>query len=406
MMITRQRAGWARRTAAGAAAVVILAVAAGIVGASSAQARPPHRHAIGGGRLASPGVVVSAAAPKLPRKKVLTSSSWLVADADSGEVLAAKNPHGKFLPASTLKTLTAVTLLPRLDPRTKIRPSRSDIDVDGSKVGLVPTMRYTVDELFTCMLVVSGNDCANTLADAAGGKAKTLRLMNAEARHLGALDTVARTPSGLDGKGESSSAYDLALIARAGLGMPAFRHYVGILRDEFPAPHHKHYEIDNHNRLLTRYRGDIGVKNGYTVAAKATYVGAATRGGHTVVVTLMHARPNFWPEARALLDWGFAAEGAPAVGRLVRPGTATETVNADRAGAHASAPARTPPAPRRPARQAAHRSKAASKAGPAKAGGLTLPLLIVVVGVCAGGGATVAGRRRRRSRARHSGDTK
>jgi D-alanyl-D-alanine carboxypeptidase (penicillin-binding protein 5/6) len=133
--------------------------------------------------------------------------------------------------------------------------------------------------------------------------------MNAEARHLQANDTVARTPSGLDAPGESSSAYDLALIGRAGLQLPAFRRYIGVVRTYFPAPHGKRFEIYTHNRLLTSYRGDIGVKNGYTVAAGATYVGAATRGGHTIIITLMHANPNFWPQARALLDWGFRADG-------------------------------------------------------------------------------------------------
>jgi D-alanyl-D-alanine carboxypeptidase (penicillin-binding protein 5/6) len=72
--------------------------------------------------------------------------------------------------------------------------------------------------------------------------------------------------------------------------------------------------------LLTTYRGAIGVKNGYTVAAAATYVGAATRHGHTIIVTLLHANPYFWPEARSLLDWGFAAEGkVDPVGTLVDP---------------------------------------------------------------------------------------
>jgi D-alanyl-D-alanine carboxypeptidase (penicillin-binding protein 5/6) len=102
--------------------------------------------------------------------------------------------------------------------------------------------------------------------------------------------------------------------------MPAFRHYIGIRRSYMPAPHHKRFEIDTHNYLLTTYRGDIGVKNGYTVAAQATYVGAATRHGHTILITMMHARPDFWSEARSLLSWGFAADGKVIpVGTLVGP---------------------------------------------------------------------------------------
>jgi serine-type D-Ala-D-Ala carboxypeptidase (penicillin-binding protein 5/6) len=275
---------------------------------------------IGGPLLDSTGVVVQSlpGAPSLPSG--LGMGSWLVADADTGEVLAAKAPHERFLPASTLKTLTAVTLIPRLSPTQTQKPSYNDVAVDGSKVGLVTGFPYTVDTLFTAMLVVSGNDAADTLADAAGGVPQTVGLMNAEAKHLQALDTVARTPSGLDAPGESSSAYDLALIAREGLSMPEFRHYISVVHATVPAPRRQHFEIYTHNRLLTTYRGDIGVKNGYTVAAGGTYVGAATRGGHTIIVTLMHANPDFWPQAKQLLDWGFAAEGKVVpVGTLVAP---------------------------------------------------------------------------------------
>ena len=295
-----------------------LAAAACLALATPAAAAP--RAPVGGPLLASQGVVESPlpGAPALP--KGLTAGSWLVADADTGAVLAAKAPHQRFLPASTLKTLTAVTLLPLLDAAQTQTATPTDASVDGSKVGLVPGMSYTIDTLFTAMLVVSGNDAADSLAEAAGGITHTVDLMNAEAQHLQAYDTFARTPNGLDAPGESSSAYDLALIARAGLAMPAFRHYIGVVRSTVPAPHHKHFEIYTHNRLLTTYRGDIGVKNGYTVRAGATYVGAATRGGHTILITLMHAPPDFWPQARGLLNWGFAALGkVTPVGTLVGP---------------------------------------------------------------------------------------
>jgi len=307
-----------------AAPMTSVAAASASLPQGPAHARAPHDDGstgpIGGPQLGSSGVIVQRlpGAPALPGG--LDMGSWVVADADTGEVLAAKAPHERFLPASTLKTLTAVTLLPRLSPTQVQKASYADVAVDGSKVGLVNGYGYTVDTLFTAMLVVSGNDAAGALAEAAGGIPRTVALMNAEAKHLQADDTVARTPSGLDAPGETSSAYDLALIAREGLSMPAFRHYVTIVHATVPAPRRAHFEIYTHNRLLTSYRGDIGVKNGYTVRAGGTYVGAATRGGHTIIVTLMHANPNFWEQARELLDWGFAAEGKVVpVGTLVAP---------------------------------------------------------------------------------------
>ena len=318
-----------RRLPAASLACALLGAASAPAWAAETAVEP-----VGGPLLTGHSVVVRplAGAPALPAD--LTSSAWLVADLDTGEVLAAKAPHEKYLPASTLKTLTAVTLIPKLSRDQLVKASYRDATVDGSKVGLVPGMRYSVRKLFTSMLVVSGNDAADALAEAAGGLSKTVRMMNAEATHLQAYDTFARTPSGLDGPGESTSAYDLALIARAGLQMRDFRDYVSTIKSTVPAPHHKHFQIYTHNRLLTSYRGAIGVKNGYTVAAQATYVGAATRHGHTILVTLLHANPYFWPEARSLLSWGFAAEGkVEPVGTLVDP---------QQAGPITSAPSRTP----------------------------------------------------------------
>lgn len=276
--------------------------------------------AAGGPLLGRRGTVVDRGAqvPALPGG--IVAGSWLVADLDDGEVLAARNAHGRYAPASTLKILTALTLIPRLDPARTVRPSRADVDVIGSKVGLVTSLRYPVSTLFTALLVVSGNDAANTLASAAGGTAATLALMNAEAARLRAFDTRAGTPSGLDAPGQSSSAYDLALLLRAAMDLPDFRRYVATVRARVPAPGGRSFQIYTHNRLLTDYPGMLGGKNGYTIRSRASYAGVARRGGHTIVVTMMRARPDFWRQARALLDWGFAAAGRISpVGTLVEP---------------------------------------------------------------------------------------
>src|SRR4051812_9575774 len=144
---------------------------------------------VGGPLLGGRGVVVEPLgdAPALPRG--LSAASWLVADADTGVVLAARAAHVPRLPASTLKVLTALALLPRLDPATVVRATYDDAAVDGTKVGLVQGMRYTVDTLFASMLVVSANDAAGALAEAAGGTRRTVALMNATARRLQAYDT-------------------------------------------------------------------------------------------------------------------------------------------------------------------------------------------------------------------------
>ena len=302
-----------RRAALPAATLVLLA---GLSGPAQAVETP---QAIGGAALATPDIAVSPGTPPLP--KDLTAAGWMVADLDTGDVLAAHAAHTRFAPASTLKTLTALTLIPRLPPKRLVSPTFQDIAVDGSKVGLVEGIRYPVSELFTSLMVVSGNDAANTLASAAGGTPTAVEAMNAEATRLQALDTHAVNPSGLDAPDQTSSPYDLGLIARAGMELPDFRAYAATKHATMTAPKGKRFEIGSHDKLLYNYPGAIGIKNGYTVKARASFVGAATRDGHTVLVTLMRADPRVWAEAAALLDWGFAATatGAAPVGQLVPP---------------------------------------------------------------------------------------
>ncbi len=288
--------------------------------AAPAPAAPaPATDTLGGNQLAAPGLVVdtSAGVPALP---TITATSFVVVDADTGNVLAAHNAHEKLAPASTLKTLTALTLLPKLQPATTIVGTSDAPAVDGTKAGIVTGTTYTVGNLFTAMLMMSANDAAVELADVNGGLAPTLAQMNAEAAHLQADDTVALTPDGLDAAGQSSSAYDLALIFRAGMKLPSFQHYLSLHSAAFPAPNHGSFQIQTHDELLNDYPGMIGGKNGYTIAADASYVGAASRGGKTIIVALMRDQPNFWPEAKALLNWGFAADPvATPVGTLISP---------------------------------------------------------------------------------------
>ena len=201
----------------------------------------------------------------------------------------------------------------------------------GTVVGMVAGETYTVGQLFEALLLPSANDAAHGLETVAGGTARTIALMTAEARHLQALDTAVKDPSGLDAKGQYTSAYDLALIARAAMRLPAFRAYVITPRATFPGGPPKTpgkprgtFVIENKNRLLMDgYPGVIGVKTGYTRAAGNTYIGVATRNGHTLLITLMHAKGVGEKAEKRLFDWAWAnfATAGP-VGTLVDPATA------------------------------------------------------------------------------------
>jgi len=265
--------------------------------------------------------------------------SWLVADLTTGEVLAAKAPHARFLPASTLKTLAALALIPKVRPETMVMATREDANADGTRVGIMPGTAYRAGTLFQAMLMASANDAVYALASANGGRPRTLAEMNAIARHLGALDTLAVDPSGLDGPGQTSSAYDLALIGRAAMQLPDFRTYVATKHIKFPGGkaargrQRPAYDIQNHDRLIYNYPGAIGIKNGYTIAAKQTFIGAATRHGHTYLITQMAGTNGSWRVTAKMLDWAFAyGTKVKPVGTLVEPGAVERRLAPGRSG--------------------------------------------------------------------------
>src|SRR6266566_4710592 len=157
---------------------------------------------IGGARLAGRGVIVSYPAHGARRLPKVKASAYVVADAGTGQVLAAKDPHGLYRPASTLKVLTAIALMPVLNPDTAVVASRRAANQIPSKVGLVQGGSYKVSALFKALLMISANDAAVALAQATGSYAKGMAVINTEAHHLQAYDTVAVRPNGLDAPGQ------------------------------------------------------------------------------------------------------------------------------------------------------------------------------------------------------------
>jgi D-alanyl-D-alanine carboxypeptidase (penicillin-binding protein 5/6) len=304
------------RLAAAGAAVLFAAGAA-----APALAVTGPAPVIGGAQLAGRGVIVDYGAGSVPKLPGVQAAAFVVADAGSGQVLAAKDPHGYYRPASTLKMLTAVTLIPLLNPDGTVVASKQAASTEPNDVGVLPGHSYQISDLFTALLTISANDAAVALTQATGSLGVGMALINAEARHLQADDTVAVDPNGLDAPGQHTSAYDLALIARRALQLPAFLKYDETQTALFPVTKKKKVGLYNQNTLLTSYKGAIGGKIGWTSAAGATYVGMAKRNGVTLIVTLLHCPAlTEIDSAEKLLNWGFAADGrVQPVGTLVGP---------------------------------------------------------------------------------------
>ena len=297
---------------------------------------------IGGPGLAGRGILVRYPARGARRLPSVHASSYVIANAGTGQVLAAKDPHGHFLPASTLKVLTADALMPVLKPDAAVVTSAMAADVTPNKVGLVKGHAYPVSGLFQALLLISANDAAIALAQATGSYARGVAMMNAEAHRLQADDTVAVRPNGLNAPGQHSSAYDLALFARQALTMPEFMRIEATPAAMFPLHRRHSVELFNQNTMLRTYRGDLGGKIGWTIRSETTFIAWARRDGRTLIVTLMHCVPlTEMTYAAKLLNWGFAMDGRVApVGTLARPLHAAAAARAGTdggAGGHGSA---------------------------------------------------------------------
>jgi len=199
--------------------------------------------------------------------------------------------------------------------------------------------------------------------------------MNAKAKELGAYQTHAVTPSGLDGPGQFTSAYDLALIARVCFDEPDFGKYALTKTAHMPAqkkPKAGGFEIQNENKLIFQYRGALGGKTGFTQLARHSYVGGAKRNGRRLVVTLLGSEANplrGYQQGEALLDWGFSLPKDASVGKLVDPASLAQPDAATTAGRD--------PAP-------GSTKTALTSAQPGSARGLTLGLAVIVALVLAG----------------------
>ena len=254
--------------------------------------------------VAEPAQPAAAAAPQGPAR------AWLVADMISGSILGGNDAYGQYAPASTIKALLAMVVFDQLPLDAAARATASNTDAECSCVGLVPGQIYTTRQLLDALLMVSGNDAANMLADMLGGTPAAVAKMNAKAAAVGARSTRAGSPSGLDGPGWESvtTPHDLAVIYRAALDYPLFPQILHQSAAAFPDGNGGFKQIASHDPLLTSYPGFIGGKTGYTNLAKETYVAMAQRNGRRMIAVMMYGTDELWDQGRALLDWGFRLE--------------------------------------------------------------------------------------------------
>ena len=250
------------------------------------------------------------------------AQAWIVADIDSGTVLAGREMYGARPPASTIKVLLALTALDELNLDSTVVASPAAANDECNCAGITAGRTYTARQLLEATLLVSGNDAAHALADMLGGYDIAVDKMNAKAFAVGATDTHATSPSGLDGPDGAgwTTPRDLAVIFRAAMANPVFAQITAQPTAVFPAETGERVLV-NQDELLVRYPGAIGGKTGFTNAARKTFVGAAQRDGRRLVIAMMYGLvrdggPTYWDQAAMLLDWGFAQNPSAGIAAL------------------------------------------------------------------------------------------
>ena len=247
----------------------------------------------------------------------VSATAAILMDAATGQVLYEKNADRRMLIASTTKIMTALVAIEHggLQETVTVRQEHM---VEGSSMYLKPGEEITVEALLYGLLLCSGNDAALALADHCGGSVEGfVAQMNDKAGRIGMTNTSFANPNGLDDEAHYSTARDMARLAACAAGYPTF---VRICATETATVGGR--TMTNHNKLLRRVDGCVGMKTGYTRAAGRTLVSCAWRDGRCLVaVTLQDG--NDWLDHAALYDYGFevlrADEENPPVKQEDRP---------------------------------------------------------------------------------------
>ena len=239
---------------------------------------------------------------------VITSAKAAVLiERSTGNILLAAQENLPLPMASTTKVMTALLAMEMGDPDAVVTVGRNAYGVPGTSIYLSQGERITLRDLLYGLLMASGNDAAVAIAEHIGGDVDTFcRMMTQRAAQLGCKHTVFVNPHGLPAQGHQTTAYDLALIARAAMEQPLFREIVSTRRASIPWEGRSYHRIlNNKNRLLTDYEGATGIKTGYTKAAGRCLVFGAERGGMEVIGVVLCCG-DWFDEAARLMDLGFA----------------------------------------------------------------------------------------------------
>ena len=229
-----------------------------------------------------------------------SAAAAILMEAESGRVLYAQRPDEPMKIASTTKIMTALVAIETCSLEEQVEVTRAHM-AEGSSMYLRPGERLTLETLLYGLMLCSGNDAALAVADHCGpGVEAFVARMNEKARELGMTRTAFANPNGLDEEGHYSTARDMAVLAAYAMENGTFARIVSTRRVTAGGR-----TMVNHNKLLSRYEGCIGLKTGFTKASGRTLVTCAERDGMRLVAVTLNDG-NDWADHSALFDYGFA----------------------------------------------------------------------------------------------------
>jgi len=245
--------------------------------------------------------------PKLTPPDAILARAVELKDAQTGQVLYARSPDERLLPASTTKLMTALIVYEKLGGLKGNCTVEEDDRAEPSNIPVVPGETIPVSTLFHALLIESANDSARVLGRSVAGSADAfVGMMNQRALSLGLFNTHFHNPNGLPAPAGThyTSCADLMVIFQHVLQYPDLAKIMAT--KEYPIQTASGIHIlRNHNRLLGVYPGMGAGKTGWTVASRHTYACSVTQNGHTLLLTLLDS-PDKWRDAQILFNWGFA----------------------------------------------------------------------------------------------------
>jgi D-alanyl-D-alanine carboxypeptidase (penicillin-binding protein 5/6) len=243
-----------------------------------------------------------------------TSSSYVLLEPESGEVLVSNNPNEKMPVASICKLMTSLITLEKLDSSEFkltdcLVASEHACSMEGSQAFLDVGSSYSVSDLLKSVIVASANDSAVVLAEAISGNENAFVIeMNKRAKELGMNNTVYANATGLPSPNQYSTAMDTSLILREIVKHKLFVDYSNIWMDTLVHASGRETELVNTNRLIKYYPNCKAGKTGFTDEAGYCLVSMATNENlNLIAVTLNCDKPqDRFKESMDLFNYGFA----------------------------------------------------------------------------------------------------